>query len=593
MEKFIEITDEDIAEVSKASVKNVADVFTLFIKTVKAMLVYPASSKLPHQFKESLFSSLTNLLEELDELTFKVESDSISYNENSVYQAKAKTENFAHPFFRDGILEFKFKRGLTVEELNQFVDIASQMTRSALVDDDAATLLWESGFEHISYELMDDFLDIETFEYGTDKLKTGQTPSETDLKGLFVNNIDMNLTEEDFDLNSEKNRSRRLPSAYLNVEDDVSRFITNIANYDESEKAAMAEMLAADVRFDHIKYAIDTLFEILNMETDNAGYVETLDLIAKVGTDFIKLGDYRSAVAIIGRAKELGQVLSKLDSPKHEKIQIFIGRFAASEKIKILVDHLNKAKDVNYAEVTAFLKMLPWQAVDPLVWALGELDHYPARRAICQALETLAVEHPDVLGKGTESPRWYVVRNVVSILGKIGDRRAFAYFKRSIQHPDIRVRKETVMSAARIISDEAGEFLITALQDQDEKIQMMALREIVERKIFVAFGHIGRVIANKEFKNRSADQIRELLAGFAVLGGAEAFEPLQKIIMRWSLMPSEKYDRLRIHAVRALGYIRTPEAMKLLEKIACSRNKKLVDIARRTLNKVKRGEDLV
>lgn len=593
IDKFIEITDDDIAEVSKASMKSIADIFNQLMKTVKAQLVYPASSKLPQQFKENLFTSLTLLLEEYSELPFRVESDSVSFNGKKIYTAPNKADNFAHPFFRDGILEIKFKVGLTPEELGQFVEIASQMTRSALLEDDAATLLWEAGFEHISYELMDDFLDIETFEYGTESLRSGVSPSSGDLKNLFSLHGGLELTEEDFDLTSEKNRSHGIPAGYKNVEDNVAGFIREITNYNEAEKAAIESVLRADSEFAYIEYTIDIMFEMLNLETDSAAYNETLDLLTKVGTDFVKSGDFKSVVLVIERAREIGQALQKHEDPKNEKMLGLIDRFAASEKIRVLVDYLNKSKDIDYEQVTTYLKLLSWRAVDSLVWALGELEHFPARRSVCQALEVLAAGHPDIVGKGIESPRWYVVRNIVSILGKMGDPRAFNYFKRTIQHPDIRVRKETVAAAARIVSNEAAEFLVTALGDKDEKIQMMALREIVEKKMFVATGQIEAMITAKDFKSRPSEQVREFLAAYASLAGATSFGTLQKIITQWSLIPSEKSDRLKIHAARALGFTKSPDATALLEKMSRSRNKKLADVARRTLNRVRKGEEIV
>jgi HEAT repeat protein len=585
MEKFIEITDDDISEVSKTSSKELVDVFNQLIKTVKAKLVYPASSKLPYQFKETLFSSLTSLLEDRDDIEFRIEADSITSDEHQVYRAASKTDNFAHPFFRDGIVGFKFKSGLTFSELERFVDIASQMTRAAMVEDDFATLLWEAGFDHISYELMDDFLDIETFEYGADSLKSGKTPSKGDLKSIFENEVDLNLTEEDFDLNSEKNKARNVPGAYRDIEDNVAQFLSSITKYDEADRSAVERMLKDDFEFDHIRYAVDILFEILGVEADTAAYTETLDLIAKVGTDFIRLGDFKSAIKVIDRSKELELVLEKVKDPKHEKLSSLVEKFAASEKIRVLVDYLNKGKDVDYVDVTKFLKILPWQAVDPLVWALGELEHFPARRSVCQALEILARDHVDVLAKGMDSPRWYVVRNVVSILGKIGDPRAFGYFRRSISHPDIRIRKETIVSAGGIASDEAAQFLVTALKDVEEKIQTLALREIVNRKMIAAFPELSAIITGKGFKNRSSEQIRELLTGYAVLGNAEAFPLLKKMIKQKSLLPSEKMERIKIHAIRALRHIDLKEAGSLLQQLSDSRNRKIADMARRSLSK--------
>ena len=593
MEKFIEITDDDLAEISEPARRRVADIFNQFMKTVKAKLVYPASSKLPQQFKDDLFAGLTTLLDEIEEIAFKIDADSIVYHDREVYKARDKAENFAHPFFRDGIVEFRFKNGITTEELAEFVEITSRMMRSALLDDDLTTLLWEAGFEHISYELMDDFLDLETFEYGTDDIKTGKSPSKDDMTRLYENEIAISFTDEDFNLNLEKNKSKETPGGYGNVEDRVAEFIRNIAEYDEKDKAAIAGIISAEASFDFIKYAVDISFEILGLETDNAGYNESLDLIAKVGNDFIKAGDFKSAVTVLERTRELEQVFKNLGDPKQEKIREFIERFASSERIRDIVEILNKSNDVVYSEVTDYLKMLPSQAVDSLVWALGELQHYPARRAVCQALEVLAVDHIDILGRGTENPRWYVVRNIVSILGKIRNPQALNYFRRTIGHSDLRVRRETINSAARIDTPEAADFLITALNDDDEKLQTLALRELVSKRVKKAFDAIGRIIAQKKFKNRSTEQIREFLEGFAILGGINAFEPMKRIIRRRVLLASERDKRLKNYAVRALGNINAAEVTQLLEKISRSRNGALADTARRTISRRLKGDNLV
>ena len=593
MEEYIEITDDDLNEVDEPVRRRVSDVFNQFMKTVKAKLVYPSSSKLPAQFGEELFVALKSLLDEIEVAPFRVEADAIFFLDHQVYKARGRSENFAHPFFRDGVIAFSFKKGLTGEELDEFVEVTSRMMRSALVDDDLSTLLWEAGFEHISYDSMDDFIDIESIEYGTDKLKTGKSPSKDDMSRLYQNEIDINFTEEDFDLESEKNKAKSGPKAFQDAEEKVAEFVRSVLTFTDDEKTAIAEILKEDQSFVPQKYAIDVCFEILGQEKENPGYDETLNLIAKVNGDFIRAGDFKTASSILERAVELRQVLKNLKDPKKDRIDGLIESLAGSEKIRILVDTLNKANDTDYSQVADYLKLLSWKAIDHLVWALGELDHYPARRAVCQALEVMAVDHVELLGKGTENPRWYVVRNVVSLLGKIKNPRALNFLRRTIKHPDIRVRRETVLSAARIDSDEAADFLITALSDADEKVQTMALSELVNKNVVRAFEAINRIVSSKDFKNRTPEQIREFLEGYAILGREKAFEPLKNIIKQKTFLASEKEKRLKNYAVRALGHVPTRGAISLLQKTSESRNKTLADSARRAINRRKKGNSLV
>jgi hypothetical protein len=589
MDEFLNIVDNTSAGIAEPLRKKIVETFNIFVKTVKARLVYPSSSKLPQQFMEDFFGRLGYLMVEIGAITFKVEADRILYEDVEVYRAQSKSENFAHAFFRDGIIYFQFKPGILFKELESFTEIVSRMMRTASMDDDLATLLWESAFEHISYKLMDDILDIETFEYGADSVKPKNAPSKSDLQNLFENEIDLDITADDFTIPSEEKQKQR-PNPYLEMADSVSEYIKRVAVYDETEKAAIADILAATNVFDYKDYVLNILFEILGLEVENAGYHEGLELFAKVRDDFIKAGDFRSAILILTRIQEMEQAFKNLKDLKLDKIRGFIEDFATRERIKVVVDSLNTQKDIDYEAVTEYLTMLPWQAINSLLWSLGELKHFPGRKAVCKALVVLAADKIELLAKGLEDPRWYVVRNVVGIIGKINSPRALGFFKKTIEHPDLRVRKETIMAAARVATNEANDFLIMALKDDDEKLQMLALKELVDHKVVKAYAPIERIVADKEFKERSTDQIKEFLEALAQLGSDRAFPVLKKMATQFTLIAPEKQKRLKNYAIRALGYVSVPEADVLLQKISKSRNQVFADTARRALSRKLKGD---
>ncbi len=589
MDKTLELVNTISSEISDSLKRKASETFNLFIKTVKAVLVYPSSSKLPQQFKEELFNAITALTAELETVPFTVEADRILLGDHEVYRASNKTDNFAHTFFRDGIQDFQFKRGISQKEIDSFVEIITRMLRSASVDDDMATLLWEAGLENITYTVMDDILDIQTFEYGPENLRKGTAPSRQDIDGILSKEIDLELSDEDYDIDSQKKKAAKKSSPYGNVPDPINEFIRKVAEFTDEEQAAINQLMNSDNEFDYKKYTIDLLFEILGQETDNAGFQETLELIAKVRDDFIRAAEFLPASMIFERTLELEQGFRNLKDPKVEKIQAFIETFASSSKIKIITEALNGTKEINYNDAIEYLKLLPWQAINPLMVALGEIQHYPGRRAVCKALEVIAADKIDILAKGLEDSRWYVVRNIVVVLGKINNPKALTYLKKTIRHPELRVRKETVVSAARIGSEEAADFLVLALKDDDEKLQRLALNELVKQKHAKAFGSIEFMVTDRKFKDRPPEQIRELLEAYAQLGGKKAFELLEKLATQKFLVASEKQERVRDFAIRALGLTLHPAANELLQKLMDSRNKTIAESARRTLARATKG----
>jgi HEAT repeat protein len=579
----LDIKESNLTSISQSVHKDAVDVFGQLIKTVKAKLVYPATSKLPQQFLETLLAILTPALENHEELDYKIEADGVLLQDQSVYSSKTKSDNFAHVFFKDGITQITFKDGVTLDELQKFVEIIFMVMRSAAVEDDLATLFWEADFKHITYQLMDDSIDIETFEYGTDTLRTEINKSGESFEDIFKNLNDLDLTKEDFDLESDKNNPNRRPRGYDNISDDVAQYISRLTVYDEEEKAALTESIESEKQFDYAQYVVDILYEILGLEKSTAGYNETIGVISKVRDDFLRSGNIKYAIAILERAKELETVFENMESPNVAKIKEFVISFSSSERTRIVVDMLNNSKDIDYSLIPTYFKMLSWEAIDSLVWALGELNHYPARKAICQALESISANHVEILGKGIDNPRWYVVRNIVSILGKIGKSHALSFFRQTIKHPDLRVRKETIYASSKIELEQANDFLIIALKDENESIRNLALKEIVKRQTVSAFPYLEKMILDKGFKNHSTEQAREIMEAYARLGGPKAFELLEKISKKFTLIPSSGADRMRINAVKALSYVPGVQTSRLLHKYSDSRNKTMADAATRGL----------
>jgi HEAT repeat protein len=230
------------------------------------------------------------------------------------------------------------------------------------------------------------------------------------------------------------------------------------------------------------------------------------------------------------------------------------------------------------------LKHLPWAAIDPLVKSLGELQHYKARRVVCSALSHLGQDHADLIARGLDDERWYVVRNLVIVLGRIGTSNILNYLKKTIKHEDYRVRKETINAAAKVTSGDNTDFMIMALSDPDVKIQMSSLKYLVENKVVRAFNPIENIIKDKKFRDRPPEQINKFLEAYALLGQDKALVLLKPLALKRMFLASAKDERLKIMAITALGKIRTTESVNILKKLAKAKKGKIASAAMKAQN---------
>lgn len=587
MAQEIDYIDKELENIKAPDFNQALEFFTYLTKAVKAKLVYPSSSKLPDQFKNDLMKKSENIFNDIEEIDYRITSNSILYEKSSVYEASSRTENFAHLFFRDGILGLSFKQGIEQAELGRFVNLLAKMMRTIYIDIDIVTLLWEEDFQHISYELIDEDIEIETVEYTIENFKPDNILSDEDIKALYRDEreISFNEDEKSDEINNDKPYSRG--AAYSNIPHDALEFLTHISELTNEEKVQIAELLTEDSNFDSTEYLLTAIFEILGMEKEIPGYVEVLKYIGKVRDSFIQLGNFKGLTNLVRRMQELLIALSNLETKRAEKIEGFFLDCASREKIELVVESVNETKDLDTENLMSYLKHLPWAAIDPLLYSLGELNEYKARRAVCSVLAELGKEQIDILARGLDDERWYVIRNVIMILGEIGHPKTINYLKKTIRHPDFRVRKETLKAAVRLNMNEGDDFMILSLSDPDIKIQLFSLDSLIKTNSRRGIKAIEHIIKDKKFKDRTPEQIKKFLETYAILGQDSALAFLMLLTKKKLFFSTGREERLRLLAIDSIGNIKTSEAKNTLMKITKSKNKKSASAALRALNKQK------
>ncbi len=578
----LDFLESEIDSLKRQNPKSAVEFYNYLVKAIKAKLVYPASSKLPAQFRDEFIHKATEIIERANGLQFKITSSSILYNGTPVYESASKNENLAYIFFRDGLIGIEFLPGITPDELGNIVDLLAKMMRTSYVDDDLATLLWESNFEHIQYELIEEGLEIETFEYSADRFRNTGANSG-DIESFFVNEGKLVFDEGEFEATRQANNSPFRGGAYATMSEKSHQFLNQISDFSQEEKKQIAELLASDANFQHTDYLITIIFEILGMEKEVAGYVEVLGFIGKALDSLTSSGNFIGASMLINRMHELSNVLKNLKNQRAEKIDNFLFECASKEKIAALSQTLNNIKDIDIHGLRAYLEQLPWAAIDPLIGSLGELTEFKARLAVCEVLKTLGKDHIELLARGLEDEKWYVVRNIVGIMGELDNPRVINYLKRTIRHPDYRVRHETLTAVAKINSEESVDFMILALSDPDNKIQLASLRYLAEKKSKRAFMAVENLIKDKNFRNKPPEQIREIIEVYAILGQAKALPYIKSLLGKKLLFGSAMDERLRIYAAGALGKIDQAEAVALLNKLTSSKDTKVAAAALRAI----------
>ncbi len=192
--------------------------------------------------------------------------------------------------------------------------------------------------------------------------------------------------------------------------------------------------------------------------------------------------------------------------------------------------------------------------------ALGEARDRYQRRSYMDAMVAMGPTAMEVAEAMVQDPRWFVVRNGVSLLGEIGGEEIISHLTATLANSDARVRRETVQALAKVGGEDAVMLLLGMLGDPEGEVRSMACR---------ALGILG---AEKGFKpllrlleeDHQEDVQVECLQALGRIGDPGAVPLIEKRAQGGLF--SKPNREIRIAAYRALAGIGTPHAVNLLKK---------------------------
>ena len=576
-------------ELNLVELESVKRLVQLLSNALKSLLIYPTNNPIPKEFKRKLHLSLSEFLNSYDELKLEISPSQLLYEGKVVYEDGEKEEGLAYVLHKDGIRELAFLKGLEPGEVEDLVEVMETCFKSTDLEEDLVTMLWEKDFNHIKYLVVDDLLDV-------DVPSAEDIPDDWDFNRLFYSEIA--LTEQD----AYTAGADRPDLTYQYRQEQTKELLKKLKEFSPEEIESIQQLLEMDNRYRSLDEFLDILTEILITEQDFSEFSQMMETLEKILGTLINMADFCSAAKIVWRLKKFeamtqnsSEQIDSLKKSKAERTRRVVDGAGEEENIRRVSQILNEKEIIDFSSVKEYLFSLNWNSISPIIHMLGDLKHFPARRMVCEVLTEKGKDHLELLEEGISDRRWYVVRNVVSVLGTIGSVKGVKFLKLVIHHPDLRVRREVVTSLFKIPGSEAGSLLVSSLQDEDMRIRILASRGLAQRKEKEALPALMTILQDGEFKDKSPEEKKHMLESFATIAESEAVPFLVKMVNKRSWRTRDKHNEIRIFAIGALSTLDTPEAKEALLQLSKKRNKAIRQACQHALHRLdyrrlRRGE---
>jgi hypothetical protein len=203
--------------------------------------------------------------------------------------------------------------------------------------------------------------------------------------------------------------------------------------------------------------------------------------------------------------------------------------------------------------VAQYLGLVARDAIQEFTTLLGDERDRQVRARMCQVLAKVGPSIVPTLVEWLEDPRWYLVRNVVHVLGKIGDEGAFSPVVTTLGHPHARVRIEAVRALALIAPARAAAPLVTVSRDVDPEVRLEAVHALGALRCDEAVAVLRDLAGGGSGDLVDPPLRREAIEALAAIGTPNACEALTRLARR-RLWPWQRAERqLRSAAANALA----------------------------------------
>jgi len=550
------------------------DLISAFVKAIKAFRFYPPDNPTLKGFRDQLLKKFQFFLNKYQSFVIQIGEYDLSFKGKILYENRDVKTSLAFLLYKDGLREIRFVKGLEEWEIQGIIDVLKQSETINQLEDDIVTLMWEKDFVHISFLATDEFLE-ET------PVIIPETVDEFRKNLVFkplAHQVEVELPEE----GSEEGID--LDEILFKVTEQPLSFVTDRSVYSltSDEVEGLRRDVEAEVDPTFIFNITDILFEILALEKERESYQDAVNILIKVLDAFLTLGDFTKASDLLKRVYIILKT-HELQNWQIEIIQRIIMEAGEEVRIERIGKVIEREEGVRLGEVNDYLLLLQKNSIKPLIKLLGELKNSKTRRTFCDALSEIGKNAIELFTPFIDDRRWFLVRNITYILGRIGKEQSLPYIQKAFNHEEIRVRREAVQALGLIGGPKAIGLLVRALTDNDVRIRCMAAINLGKVGKKAGLIPLLEVVQSKDFYKREQAEIKAFFNAIGMVGSNEAIPVLQQLLERKSWFGRGKADEIRIGAANALGMIGTPEAKAILEEGKNSKEESIRDVCAQAL----------
>jgi HEAT repeat protein len=199
-----------------------------------------------------------------------------------------------------------------------------------------------------------------------------------------------------------------------------------------------------------------------------------------------------------------------------------------------------------------YIDILGDKGVAAMIEVLGNEDVMSVRKYIVDVLSATCQNRISLLGKYIDDERWYLVRNIITIMSSLHSTEIMPYLRRTFYNSNSKVKAETIRALGMTGGYDASELLITGLQEPDEKTRILCIRWLGRLGEIRAVNRLVKMLEDKEPGGDSLLVKKEILKSLGEITMPETFDVLRKYQSKYKRFNRAEWQEVNEAAGEAL-----------------------------------------
>ncbi|MFQ5906554.1 MAG: HEAT repeat domain-containing protein [bacterium] len=534
-------------------------------KAVTNMRFYLANNPLVVRSKTAVYEGISSFLEAFDTMSLELTDTEITYKENSVYENEKKAQSLAFLFYRDGLRRISFHKGLSLDEVNTFLQLICEAMNSPEDEMDIVSSMWNADFANIEYIAVEPF--VETDEPPSDN----GPPEEREPK--VAGNAYSNATE------LENEASASSSGAETKEEKAAAQLLGTL----DSEQ--IRKRIQPLVEFSPLSILGDILLDLFELEEKPSERKHLLNLVEEYVKELISQERFSQASEMIPEVRQALRNVVSDEEYFEQLLDSLLQKLTSAVCSEGLKREIRAAFPKDPIGVISFLEAVGPGTMPVLFELVPVAEDVESRASLRTTLFTLASKDMSQLAQAVSNKNPQVAREAVAVIARVADPRGVRMLAPCLRHSDVSVRTQAVHALGQIDHPEATKLILEFLKDADIEVRILAAKTIDISKEKFPRQTIIDMIASRSFRARPP---REKIAIVDIFKRAESEDavPVFAPFFRRGFFRRREEDSVMTAIIGLLASIGTESARKLLEQGSRWRRKPIATECLRALRQL-------